>query len=186
MSLNPSRDRRQHTRPPTLRPTPRRARFQRKPGISLGLLLAAVATVIAATEARAQSCQPGPWQECIQLELQCAQCGEPCYYADSGPCWEMLACQSGYYVHDRWQENKGVDCQITGDHACYLFQTYTEFEVSEVRHETWERRSCYDGSGGLFVVMTGYTSSYPGYAWRKGGSCSLVNPKPSPVIHDCI
>lgn len=169
-------------RTPEERSAPARAR-----SIALLLLAAgAVAGVLAGDPVQAEVCQPGPWQECLQLELECAQCGEPCYYADSGPCWEALACENGYYVHARWTEDKGVNCKNKHRYACYLFQTYTQFSVDEVHHETWERRECYQGTGNLFEVMTGYTTSYPGTVWRKGGGCSLVDPRPSPVIQGCI
>lgn len=148
--------------------------------------LVILATFFLAAEARAQTCQPGHWQDCLAIEQQCVQCGSPCYEADSGPCWEAQACWNGYYVYDQWQVHKGVNCAFAGAFRCYLFQTYTKYSVDEVRHETWERRECYDGSSGIFNVMTHSSTTYPPSVWRKGGYCSFIEDKPSPVIHDCI
>jgi len=147
---------------------------------------AVLSILVLGQDARAQTCQPGPWQECLALEQECVQCGSPCYEADSGPCWEAQACSQGYYVYDQWQEHKGVNCQFTGAFRCHYFQTYTEYFVDEVRHETWQRRECYDGSSGIFTTMTHSSSTFPISAWRKGGYCSYHEDKPSPVIHDCI
>jgi hypothetical protein len=135
------------------------------------LSLAAVAMVFGAGEAGAQNCQPGPFQECLQLELDCGNCGPECWdMADeAGPCYEALACQAGYYVHDRWHWNTGVNCVPQNQVRCYHWDSWSKMHVSQVIHETFERRTCYGGGPLHEVVITGTSGS--GVAWIDAGTC---------------